>query len=90
MSDIIAVESLKDGVLTVFGYGKHIGDKVPDVAPWNRTNIPNPCILLDNGKYVWGFQCWWGKKDAFLSKYGEHIKEEKVSDTELIIIPLGE
>lgn len=29
---------------------------------------PNPCIKLDSGKYVWGFECWWGPKDKVLGK----------------------
>lgn len=29
----------------------------------------NPCIQLDNGWEVWGFQCWWGPVDAVQTKF---------------------
>jgi hypothetical protein len=33
-------------------------------ALWDRLAL-NPCIELDNGGTVWGFQCWWGAEDQF-------------------------
>ena len=43
----------------LFGYGVYEGDFVPP----ERFGIPNPRIRLDNGKTVYGFQCWWGSEE---------------------------
>jgi hypothetical protein len=40
--------------------------------------IPNPCIELDNGKTVWGFQCWWGPEDKVLPKMQKDFPNAKV------------
>jgi hypothetical protein len=29
----------------------------------------NPCIYLDSGDIVWGFQCWWGPPEQFEKKF---------------------
>lgn len=29
----------------------------------------NPCIYLDSGDIVWGYQCWWGPLDRFEKKF---------------------
>lgn len=31
----------------------------------------NPRIKLDNGGYVWGFECWWGPEEGARKKYPE-------------------
>lgn len=77
---VIAIESLKDGVLKSYGDGEYIGDKEPNGGWMKDTGIKNPCIKLDNGKYVWGFQCWWGETDSIMKKYKERIKETIIVD----------
>lgn len=46
----------------LFGYGVYDGHRDPPAhAPeWLGKN---PHITLDNGKEVWGFECWWGPED---------------------------
>jgi hypothetical protein len=39
------------------------------IAFWYHSLNENPCIYLDNGDIVWGFQCWWGPKDATLTRF---------------------
>ena len=85
---VIAIESMKDGVLKVFGEGEYIGDKIPDVEPFKNNGIENPCIKLDSGKYVWGFQCWWGDLLEFRDKYKDHIKSEETVKIENEIRPV--
>lgn len=41
-----------------FGYGVYRGDEMGSPLPF-----PNPKIELDNGKIVWGCQCWWDAED---------------------------
>lgn len=41
----------------------------------------NPKIRLDDGREVWGCECWWGpeanfKRDGYAKKYGVHVQEE--------------
>lgn len=85
---VITIESFKDGVLRTYGEGEYIGDKVPDVSPFNQISLKNPCIKLDSGKYVWGFQCWWGNLATFRENYKGHIKEEIVVDLEEMYFPV--
>ncbi len=70
-----AIKSLKNGVCYDFGEGELIENSVPDISPFNRVNITNPCIKLDTGKYVWGFECWWGEAEKFNQTYADKIKE---------------
>ena len=75
---VTAIESIKDGVMRSYGDGELIEDQIPDTSPFNEAGIHNPCILLESGKYVWGFQCWWGEADAFKAKYGDRTKETTI------------
>jgi hypothetical protein len=89
---VIAIESIQDGVLRSYGEGEYIGDKVPDISPFNELRIKNPCIKLDNNKYVWGFQCWWGESSKILEKYKDNFTEQiivEISDED-IVLPLNE
>jgi hypothetical protein len=50
-----------------FGYGKYEGEIIPrqedGVYFLGEPMLkPNPCILLDNGKRVYGCECWWGSE----------------------------
>jgi hypothetical protein len=74
-----------------FGEGVYEGDAVPDGTPENpapggwmgkmivEKKTPNPKIKLDNGKIVWGCECWWGPEAM--------IKEETLR-AGLTIIPV--
>ena len=53
------------------GYGVYDGDFIPNGAGGIgpvcvEIGKTNPRITLDNGKVVWGCECWWGPE--------EHIK----------------
>lgn len=63
-SRVGAVLSVDDKHVNLLGYGVYIGDLRCSIS---IASI-NPCILLDNGRYVWGCQCWWGEE--------ERMKEE--------------
>jgi hypothetical protein len=61
-----AISHSKDATLYMFGYGTYAGREVPpaDVHFMGlAVNHENPKILLDNGKVVWGCECWWGGED---------------------------
>lgn len=81
---VIAIQSFNEGVLRKFGEGEYIGDfHIPN----NGFKVKNPCIRLDNGKYVWGFQSWWGDVVKFYEKYGKYVKKEIIVDDFDEIIP---
>ena len=85
---VIAVQSLENGVLKTYGEGEVIFGLVPDVEPFKNFGMTNPCIKLDTGKHVWGFECWWGEVAAFRARYADSIESEEIVDVENEILPL--
>lgn len=83
---VLAIESIKDGIMKSYGEGEYIGNKVPDYPPFNSFGVKNPCIKLDSGKYVWGFQCWWGEVDKIRELYKD-IKQEIIVEIDNEILP---
>lgn len=66
---VLAIRDGDDNKLFVFGEGVYVGDlpvRIPGVS--NKT-WRNPCIYLDSGDIIWGFQCWWGPRDLIKAKY---------------------
>lgn len=57
-------EGVYEGDLTVGEHGK----------PNQLGGIPNPRIKLDSGKYVWGFQVWWGPALKVADQIEEYCK----------------
>ncbi len=66
---VCAIRSVEDGKVYLYGFGIYEGDFRPpvdirfdndDMGGSGRTN---PRILLDNGKVVWGFECWWSPEN---------------------------
>ena len=49
-----------DDTRTPFGTAGEINKMARENGgdPWT-----NPCIELDDGRIVWGCQCWWGDED---------------------------
>jgi hypothetical protein len=82
---VTAIESIKDGVMRLFGEGELIKGQVPNIEPFNTHGIENPCIKLDSGQYVWGFQCWWGETEKVNQKY-----EGRYTEKVVVSIPEGE
>lgn len=87
---VVAIESWKDGVLRLIGYGTYIGDEVPgeEAAGFcqllREENIVNPCIELDDNRgKVYGAECWWGPVDEVQSRI------EK-SDPDIVFVSLDE
>lgn len=79
----IAISHSKDKTIYIFGYGTYEGDKVPGqdekTTPAGtmgeiitEAKVANPLIKLDNGKVVWGCECWWGELEGFAEKYKDY------------------
>ena len=59
-----AVQSVTNGVARLYGYGKYVGDEVPgDEVGGLNVGLANPKIELDNGKHVFGCECWWSPEE---------------------------
>ena len=84
---VIAIESIKNGVCRSYGEGEYIGHREPNGGWMKDLGIKNPCIKLDSGKYIWGYQCWWGEIEKFNNKYKELIKEIIIVDVDENIEP---
>jgi len=44
------------------GFGHYVGYREP--SPDEIPGWTNPCIHLDNGDEVWGFETWWGDAEV--------------------------
>lgn len=74
-----ALRDADDDTVNLFGYG--IYDGVFAIG-----GMPNPRITLDNGKRVWGMQCWWGPEDR-IKEYvnGRTVNIVEPDDLEALI-----
>jgi len=69
---VIAISSAKEGVVKHFGHGVYAGDfKLPDDAGGFNFGQENPRIDLDDGKTVWGCECWWGDEEKTQERYSD-------------------
>lgn len=86
---VIAFQSFKEGVLKLIGYGKYLGDEIPDEKAGGlcqmlrEEGIKNPCIVLDSGEKVYGAECWWAPIAQFQDTIGK-------TDPEIIPVSLEE
>lgn len=63
-----AILGSKDGVVEFIGFGVYAGNEIPpaDINPLLNIGMPNPKIVLDDGKVVWGCECWWGAESEVM------------------------
>lgn len=52
-----AVLSMDDKQVNLLGFGVYMGDE-------SALGRKNPKLQLDNGKIVWGCECWWGPEEG--------------------------
>lgn len=62
---VTALLSANSQEIVLLGHGVYEGDQI---VPDNAWPFPNPCIKLDDGRTVWGFQCWWGPEGKTLER----------------------
>lgn len=83
---VFAVLSATNKEVSLIGKGEYLGDRPlseagPDaVGPFGLPvsailevdpEHKNPCIKLDNGEIVWGFECWWGPEEELAPWVGD-------------------
>jgi len=82
-----AISHGADGKVYIFGYGTYQGRETPvDAGGWIgqvlvENEVPNPKIVLDSGKVVWGCECWWASEATVL---------KQVMGREIIILDIDE
>lgn len=68
-----AMASATKDTVDLFGFGVYAGEEVPpeDVRFMGEPiKMPNPKIVLDDGKIVWGCECWFGTEDQIKTLLG--------------------
>jgi hypothetical protein len=74
-----AMSNSDNDEVVLFGYGEYVGDEVPPPEiifmglSLNEMNHKNPKIVLDNGKVVWGCECWWGSEEKVKASIGGRV-----------------
>ncbi len=73
-----AVLSANQKEVKLLGFGVYEGDFVPeaDAPGWmtqilRDSGVRNPRIRLDDGRTVYGCQCWWGLEDSVKASFGD-------------------
>ncbi len=82
-----AISHVQDGKAYIFGYGTYQGDEVPvGAGGWLgemlvKVGTDNPKIVLDNGKVVWGCECWWTTEESV---------KARVKGMEVVVLDIDE
>lgn len=72
--------------VNMYGWGTYQGKEVPpkDSFGWpgelGRMGVSNPKIVLDNGKVIWGCECWWGGEERIKS---EIIQNRTITEVDI-------
>lgn len=56
---VIAIRNADENEVNIYGYGEYVGNEPCPIF----YNMLDSKIVLDNGKIVWGCQCWWGNAE---------------------------
>jgi hypothetical protein len=77
-----AIMDSEDGVVNFIGYGKYVGFQP------TKLGFENPKIELDNGKVVYGVQCWWGPEAEIkeLLAAATKVNNVEIEDDDLSVI----
>lgn len=59
--------------VVLLGYGVFQGEQ-PTPADGPIGGLESPCIKLDNGDVVWGYECWWDNEES-MKKMVQHYKD---------------
>lgn len=69
---VLAISHITDDKkVFVFGGGVYEGDHIPGPECAVQLTLPNPRIKLDNGKTVYGCECWWGDEAKLKKRYAD-------------------
>ncbi len=74
-----AILTRREHLIFFLGYGTYDGHEIPPsyiggLGPLlNALQISNPKITLDNGKVIWGCECWWSSADIVQKLLDTHV-----------------
>jgi hypothetical protein len=75
---VAALLSANQQEVKLLGFGVYEGNFVPeaDAPGWmaemlHKDGTTNPRIRLDDGRIVYGCQCWWGLEDEVKKSFGD-------------------
>lgn len=76
-----AILSATEKEVKFLGWGIYEGDFVPpkNIGLSGAAGIENPRIKLDNGKIVWGCECWWGG----VEHVKRHLEGKKIIEVDI-------
>lgn len=83
-----AILGANENEVEFLGYGVYVGDFVPTEAGGMgkmlaEMEIPNPKIVLDSGKVVYGCECWWGSEESVKKKIEAYTTVKNVDIDEV-------
>ena len=68
---VCAILSADKNNVHLIGYGKYLGDEIPDrheigslPKALHLASAKNPKLQMNDGSIVWGCECWWGDIDS--------------------------
>lgn len=78
-SRIGAVLSSNENEVRLIGYGTYAGEEVPPDDPTRKRGLmglvhkmerKNPKLIMDNGRVIWGCECWWASEEFVKESMG--------------------
>ena len=87
-----AILGSDDKKVKFLGFGKYEGDFIPLEAVGflaenlRKNQMTNPKLLLDNGKIVYGCECWWGSEEEVKIQ----LENYKKDNLEIIDVDIDE
>jgi hypothetical protein len=65
-SRVGAIQKADEDTVWLYGYGTYDG-----YMEHPEHGLVNARITLDDGKIVWGFECWWGPEESIKELIGD-------------------
>jgi hypothetical protein len=93
MERVYAVRVITREKVVTYGTGTYLGKMVPRHKLFMDNNVKTHCILLDEGYFIWGWQCWFEPINEIVQKYGFSVKPHemiKVNETDRVLPNLCE
>lgn len=69
---VVAIRDTDGKYVNIFGYGVLQEERLMGTDLY-------PVILLDSGKEVWGYECWWMSEKDFKNTTPTHLTIKEVS-----------
>lgn len=73
----------EDGEAGLLGHGQYLGERIPpeEERPLVLRGLAVPTLQLDDGRLVYGYECWWGPEEHVHSAILAHC--DSVEDCDI-------